>query len=300
MLHSMNALLQSKPHADVALVRKAASTLGILGGAGLSAPSVLAALCAPGSSLEDISRLISREPGLAARVLKVANSAFYGLSRNVTTIDRALVVLGQDSVRGIAAAACLDRTLMRSPESALIQRQALVTHSFATGSAAWMLARLARRALAAEAFTAGLLHNLGLPIQALLGPAGVQALLASLATDPTQDVRALESQHGLASHEACAAIVFDLWRLPPSLIAATSHHHDPDNAPEAHRPLTWLVHLGMQVAAEAGFGFSLEPRHPPCDAERLVRLGLVPEQVAEIQALLPSHLEGLQQAFAET
>lgn len=293
----MNALLHSRAALDVAQVRKAASTLGILGGAGLSAPSVLAALCAPNSSIEAISRLISREPGLAARVLKVANSAFYGLSRSVTSIERALVVLGQDAVRGIAAAACLDRTLMRSPESALIQRQALVAHSFATGSAAWLLARQGRKARAADAFTAGLLHNLGLPIQALLAPTGVQALLNALAADQRQNIRELETGQSVVSHEACAGVVFEYWRLPSSLIAATTHHHKPDSAPEADRPLAWLIHVGMQVASEAGFGFPLEPVHPPCDAERLATLGLTQDYVDEVRALLPARIDELQQAF---
>ena len=293
----MNATVPLAPRYDPASIRKAASTLGILGGAGLSASRVMAALCTPGTSLDEVSRLISQEPCLAARVLKVANSSYYGLSRNVTTIQRALVILGWDAARGIAAAACLDRTMMRAPESALIQRQALVVHSLATGTAAEMLARPLGKDRASEAFIAGLLHNLGLPVQALLGAASLPALMASLAEDPAQDIRALEVRHGLVSHETCAAVVFESWRLPATLIDATTHHHQPDEAPERHRQLAWLVHVGMQVAAEAGFGFPLEPRHEPCDARRLAELRVSPERLDEVRDQLPARLEKLQSAL---
>ncbi len=297
MLALMSAVLPLRPCHDPEPIRKAASTLGILGGTGVSASRVMAALCRPDTSLGEVSRLISQEPCLAVRVLKVANSSFYGLSRSVTTIERALVVLGWGAVRGIAAAACLDRTMMRGPESAQIQRQALVTHSLATGTAAEMLARPLGKERASEAFIAGLVHNLGLPVQGLLGGASVQALMASLANDPFQDIRALEVSHGVVSHEACAAVVFESWRLPAKLIDATTHHHRPDEAPEPHRPLAWLVHVGMQVTAEAGFCFPLEPRHAPCDVTRLAGLGLDLARLDEVRGQLPARLEELQSAL---
>ena len=293
----MNATQPLRPRPDPATIRKAASTLGILGGAGQSASRVMAALCQPDTSVEEVSRLISQEPCLAARVLKVANSSFYGLLRNVTTIDRALVVLGWEAARGIAAAACLDRTMLRAPESALIQRQALVTHSLATGIAAEMLARPLGKLKASEAFIAGLLHNLGLPVQALLGATAVHGLVASLAEDPTQDIRALEAHHGLVSHEACAAVVFESWRLPAQLIDATAHHHRPDEAPEPHRQLAWLVHAGMQIALDAGFGFSLEPRHEPVDVRQLPGLSVDSARIDEVRDQLPAKLDALQRAF---
>jgi HD-like signal output (HDOD) protein len=293
----MNATVPLRPRHDPAAIRKAASTLGILGGGGASASQVMAALCTPTTSVEEVSRLISQEPCLAARVLKVANSSFYGLLRNVTTIDRALVVLGWDATRGIAAAACLDRTMMRAPESALIQRQALVTHSLATGTAAEMLARHLGKMKASEAFIGGLLHNLGLPVQAMLGPAAVQSLVTSLAQDPHQDIRALEASHSVVPHETCAAVIFESWRLPATLIDVTTHHHQPDEAPEPNRQLAWLVHLGMQLAGEAGYTFSLEPRHAPLEPAQLTRLGLDAERLDGVREQLPSRLEALQQAF---
>jgi HD-like signal output (HDOD) protein len=300
MLHAymMNTAPAIAPDDDLPRVLKAAAALGILGGAGMSAPRVLAALCNPQATNAAVSGLIAQEPGLAARVLKVANSAFYGRARSVTSIERALSVMGLDAVRGIAAAACLDRTVMRAPEGALIQRGALVTHSLAVGTAAEALARIQRRELAGDAFMAGLLHNLGVPIQAMLNPQGMKELIADLAADPGQDVRELERRHDVLGHEACATAVFESWQLPEPLIQAAAHHHHPQEAPAATRSLTWLVHFGLHVAHGAGFSFAVEPAHAECDSDTLALLGLSQAALDEVQAALPQRIAELQGALA--
>ncbi|HXC60060.1 MAG TPA: HDOD domain-containing protein, partial [Steroidobacteraceae bacterium] len=88
---------------DAEIVR-AATSLGIIGGGANAAHRILATLCDASLDARQIADVIQREPGLAARVLKVANSAFYGSSRHIATLDRALMLLGLDAVRGIAAA----------------------------------------------------------------------------------------------------------------------------------------------------------------------------------------------------
>ena len=88
-----------------AQILKAAGSVGVLGGSALSGPRIMAALCDPEIQAREVCSLIAREPALCARVLRVANSAFYGHARSIATLERALALLGQDAVRGIAAAA---------------------------------------------------------------------------------------------------------------------------------------------------------------------------------------------------
>lgn len=114
----------------------------------------------------------------------------------MTTIERALVVLGVDAVRGIAAA-CLDLLVRRSADIATINRAALVRRSLATGIAAQALARAHHRLLAADAFLAGPLHNLGRPVQVLLDTEAVRWKGDALLVDPAQDIRELEAMRSL-------------------------------------------------------------------------------------------------------
>lgn len=262
---------------------KAASALGVIGGGAQTAHRILAALCDPDLGSREIADIVLREPGLAARVLKVANSAYYGHARNIATLDRALVILGLDAVRGITAAACLDRSIARRNQFGAIDPRALVHHCVASAFAAEQLARLGNRGNAAEAFMAALLHDFGVPVQERLDPEGVTALIKALREQPDADVQALEKSLVQIPHTRCAQVIFDGWQLPPSITLAALHHDDPNGAPGPVKELTTLVHLGIQLAIEAGFTYPAEPRQMRLPRGPMLRmLGISEEAVPPI------------------
>ena len=278
------------PITDADIVR-AASSLGVIAGGANTAHRILATLCDASLDARQIAEVIQREPALAARVLKVANSIFYGSSRNVGTLDRALMLLDLDAVRGIAAAACLDRSVARRSAQAPIDPRALALHSVASAFAAESLTRKCGRAAPTEAFMAALLHDFGVPVQERVDTPGVLKLLQALASDPDPQVAALEAQLVQVSHGRCAEVVFENWRLPQAITLAARHHDDPSLAPAPARELATLVHLGVQLALEAGFTHPLEPRQmriprPPL----LQQLGLRDEDVATIVEKLPERV----------
>lgn len=258
-----------------------------------SGPNLLAALCDLKADADVIASLVDREPGLAARVLRVANSAFYGNARGVTTVGRALLVLGFDAVRGIAAAACMDRGLVKPREGAIIDFSAVVRHSLGTAVAAEQLARLVQRDLAGEAFIAGLLHNLGLPIQARLDPAGLQAVVDALAIDPTLDLRALEARLTRVGHENCAAVLFESWNLPPLLIDAIRNHHAPFDAPASSGHLALLVHVAAELSARHVLRPPAEPLGSRWEAEAYRTMGILEDAAGDIGKGLPARVAAL-------
>ena len=263
---------------------KAASALGVLGGGAQTAHRILAALCDPGLGTREVADLILREPGLAARVLKVANSAYYGRSRDISTLDQALLVLGLDAVRGITAAACLDRSLARRGQFAAIDPRALVNHCVASGFAAEQLSRLSGRGSSAESFMAALLHDFGVPVQERLDSEGVAVLIKALQEQPDADVEPLEQSLVKVTHSRCAEVVFDSWHLPKSILLAALHCYNPTTAPGPARELTTLVHLGIQLAIDAGFTYPTEPRQFRVERAPLLRsLGIDPEADALLQ-----------------
>lgn len=245
-------------------VLKAATALGVVGSNAQTAHRLLAALCDSSLGAHEVSTIVQRDPGLTARVLKVANSAYYGRSGQISSVDQAIVLLGFDAVRGIAAAACLDRGIARRTTTAAIQPDALAAHCLASGLAAEHLARRTRPELVAEAMIAGLLHDFGVLVQERLDPDGVAALIAALRADEEARPMALEPQLVRIGHADCARIVFETWGLPTGITQAVAFHHDPLAAPDdAARDLAALAHLGMQVALDAGFAHPLEPRPLP-------------------------------------
>lgn len=280
------ALMKTQSATDpfdvVPAILRAAGNLGFVGSGSATAGRLLAALCSPAISFDELSKLLNSEPALVVRVLRVANSAFYGVSRSINTIDRALMVLGFDSVRAVAAAACLDRGLARATQDAALDHHAMVRHSLTTAVAAESIAKLVQRDMVGDAFVAGLLHNLGLPIQAVLDPAGLRTLAAALRTGDTGDFRQLERSTVRVPHEECAAVVFEQWQLPDSLVEVARWHHAPLFAPAPHKWLAAVLGLALGLTAEVGHGFELEPAPSTRDPDLMYFVGVTNENLDAI------------------
>jgi HD-like signal output (HDOD) protein len=287
----------NKPTIDRAQILKAATTLGILGSGADSVPRMLALLCDPQVDGSEIAALIERQPSMYARVLRVANSSYYGHPRSITTMERALLLLGRDAVRSIAAATCFDRTMARGTKGAAIDMQAVARHSLTTAAAAEALATIARQPMASEAFIAGLLHNLGIAVQVHLDPRGIDAMIDANRDGAACGIRVLESKHAMVGHEECLAVVFEAWQMPESLVAVAGHHHAPMDAPESHRDLTALVSLGANLGLATGPCHALEPapieRHLPA----MLWLGLTDEDLDAVAAELPARVAELGSAL---
>jgi len=170
----------------------------------------------------------------------------------------------------------------------------LLQHSLATAIAAHSLARIQHPALAPDAFSAGLLQNLGIIVQIHLDTPGTLAMLDARHTDATRNMRALELECASVGHEECVAVLFEEWKLPGSLVAAVRHHHDPISAPEIHRDLASLVNLGANLALACGATFSLEPSAVERDAQAMSILGLRAEDLDNVAAALAEHVAEFQ------
>jgi HD-like signal output (HDOD) protein len=178
-----------------------------------------------------IAAVLHADPGIAARVLKVANSAFYGRGRQVSSIDRAIVVLGLDAVRGIAAAAGLDRVVPRGTAGA-----AFAAHSAVVACASRMLARRHAALAPADGFLGGLLHDFGMLVAWRLAAAG---RIDEIAAD--------------SLHVHCGALVLDAWQLPPAVVEAAARHHASGGG-----PLAACVRLAHAAACEGEEGLAAE------------------------------------------
>ncbi|MFM2289304.1 MAG: hypothetical protein RL684_2447 [Pseudomonadota bacterium] len=280
-----------------ARILRAAASVGIIGGAGQAAPRLLSLLSNPLVSSQEVAALLGQEPGLSVRVLRIANSAFYGQSRGISTLDAAIRLLGLEAVRGIAAAACMDRTMAGAQKGAPLDLGRLVDHSLATAIAARELAGRHAPDGAGDAFIGGLLHNLGVTVQLQLDPAGVNQMLAARQAGATDDILALEAGHAGVGHQHCLQVIFAAWSLPPSLVAACCHHHDPHCAAPGFERLAACVHLGAWLALASGQTWALEPQAgAPCEAA-LDRLGLSVEALEPLRAGLPEQFVALKSAL---
>lgn len=281
---------------DPQRILEAAQALRMADSGPNSPASLIGALCDDNVGGDELAARIEAQPVLCARVLQVANSPYYGQAKTVANIPRALMLLGVNAVRGIAAAASVDQVMPRSLDC-LPDIPAILRHSLATAIAGEMLASMTHPLAARDAFLAGLLHNLGIGIQASLDPAGTTAIIAARRTRPAEPIRALEAQYSKFPHEECAAVLFEAWALPDSFIESARHHHLASETHPPHRILTSLVWASAHLALSCGNTFALEPAAPETDYAWLSELGLYDRHLATVKAELPERLALLSGAF---
>lgn len=230
-----------------------------------------------------LERLINKDHGLAARILQIANSPFYGMCGQIDTVKDACILLGVHTLRHLTlACGVMDR--FPADAGGDFDRRSLWRHAVAVGVAARTLATHCRHD-ADQAFTAGLLHDLGklaldscFPVQY----AAVQRYRE------THDCALLPAEIALLGfdHSNVGARLATRWRLPAVTCAAIGGHHAPDLAPA---PLTDLVHLADVVCRGLAVGDKGDTPVPPMSPLVMQRLGLRWEQLdgmfAEIEQL---------------
>lgn len=207
----------------------------------------------PEVDFRKVIQVIESDPALTARMLRAANSAFYGVSRRVQTVQQAIVLLGHEAVINLALGISvlnLKRNLLKQWPG---DPSAFWRHSITVALLARELARALHCANSEEAFVAGLLHDIGkLVLLTHYGVVYAQALLA--ARQGPEPLHVLERElfevdHAVAGYALCLH-----WHLPDTLAQAVAEHHA--EQPPATRTTAELVYEANELAKRLGLGES--------------------------------------------
>lgn len=256
----------------------------------------------PSSTAQDLQRMISNDPALCSRILKVVNSAFYGLPGQVASIDRAIVLLGLNAVKNIAVAASLVKLFRGGELGQAFSARELWTHSIATATAARQIAVEVSLGLPDEAFLAGLMHDIGIVVELQYDRQKLLKVVEMLGVDATGKPRRemLEAEREIfgADHQAFGEALSRKWKFPPSLTMAAGHHHTPLELPAEQRTLPTVVHIADKIAGQSGTGFRLDLVDTAIGDELLEAIGLGREQADAILAELPNSLQEVRQLLS--
>ncbi|QJR37935.1 HDOD domain-containing protein [Gemmatimonas groenlandica] len=244
----------------------------------------------PTSTENELLEVLEGDPPLAARVLKVVNSAFYGRPRQVGSTAAAMRLLGVNAVRNVALAASLNR-LFRGGMVPGFDASALWTHSVAVGTAARRIAERCRGIPPEEAMLAGLLHDIGLLVAIQASYIEFTGLIAATLKDASISFADAETHWLGATHEVFGKALCEQWRFPHALTMACGHHHDPMALAEHDRRLPAVIHVADVLAGRVGGGFTrMVGREAPADGVCEL-LGLHASDLAAIEAQLSSDIE---------
>jgi len=255
----------------------------------------------PKSSAQDLNELIGRDPALSARVLKVVNSAFYGLPRQIGSINRAISMLGLNAVKNIAIAASLAKLFRGGALCDRFDAKELWDHSIAVATAARLLAKEARMSSGDEAFLGGLMHDIGIMVELQSDRAKLVKVFGDMQFDgdgnPLLDFRMVERAVFGADHCHFGEALCEQWKFPRSLAIACGFHHDPAGAPAEARQIPWLIFVAERLATEHG-GFHADMMDRGIPREAFLSLGINEANLENVRAQLGEKLAEAQATLA--
>jgi len=185
-----------------------------------------ALLAAKDVSLDEIEGILRHDPGLAANVLRLANSAFFGVPRKVSTLKHAVALLGVKRFAQIAVSACMSKTMEKAVEGYGLSPGALWLHSIAVSNTAETLANYKQFDQTNDVFTPALLHDMG------------KLVLGEFLQEESQKIKDLirggvpldiaENMVLGTDHAEAGALILNRWSLPGDLVDAVRWHHNPE------------------------------------------------------------------------
>jgi HD-like signal output (HDOD) protein len=193
-----------------------------------------------------VAEVAGREPALCAKLLQVANSAFFGLGRKVASLDEAVALLGLSAVRDLALSAQFLALLEGVAQVPGLRGDLLQRHARLAGRIA---RRLADKHIAREAFTAALLQDLGRLVLAAGRPTELTAIIARHAAGGSL----VDAELALlgATHAQVGAYLLGLWGVAPTLVEAVALHHAPRPRGAGGLDFTAITHVAGALADEA-------------------------------------------------
>lgn len=207
----------------------------------------------PNASAAQIANAIERDQSLTARILRVANSPFYGFARRISTIDLAVVVMGTNTIKEIVLSLVIQKFLKNS-STKIFDIKSFWDYSLFCGSTSRLLARKLGYTIAGEAFVAGLMHDIGILIIADNFTNKFNEIFKLIENKQVGLIQA-EEEILDTNHMEIGAFIGQKWNLPEQLCAAILNHHTPYSIinresagieidlENIHQPLTAIVSM---------------------------------------------------------
>ncbi len=242
----------------------------------------------PNSSFSDLAKVIESDQGIVTRVLKMANSPYYGLSGNVSSVKHASVVLGTKTLMELLNLACSSEILGQTLEGYDLAAGDLWMHSLAVANGSQLIARRVNPGLEQDAFSAGLIHDVG---KIILDPYILERKAEFQTFVKERSDTFLEAEKVILGfdHAELASEVCERWQIPRHIVLAIRYHHDP--TPSDNDMLSYIVHLADAVAIMSGIGAGLDGMLYTIHGDALSRLRLKEDDLFDIMGEIACYVE---------
>lgn len=256
---------------------------------------IIATVENPRSSAGQLHKIIAHDPSLSSRILKVVNSAFYGVSGQIGSVERAIVLLGLTAVKNIAVAASLGQLFRGVKLGAGFTARDLWTHCIAVGVTARELGLKIKASNTEDFFLAGLIHDIGILVELQTWPEKMESICSSVKNNNTSfcDV---ERQVLGVDHQALGQGLTEQWKFTKICQQVAGYHHRPSDLQDECLPV-WAVHVADTICCQNAQGFNLTARSQEIDPVALSKLGLEQAEVDQMKESLTERIGGAMAVF---
>jgi HD-like signal output (HDOD) protein len=236
------------------------------------------------SSANDLARIISNDQALSARVLKIANSPYYGLPKKIDSITRAIVVIGFREIVSIALGSGIFKTFSSNKNDALLDMNDLWKHSIGVGFASRLIEQKTGVEAQESTMLMGLLHDIGKIVFLIYFPEEYAEVLEKQRAKRVS-LHIVEKELLEIDHAEMAYLLMKQWNFPDSISLPIRSYHNLAECPVEYMNRGMIIHVGDYVCHRAEIGHSTN-LFPEKSEEVFSAIGLSLEQVEELAVKL--------------
>lgn len=238
----------------------------------------------PVSTPNDLAHVINLDPVLLGKVLKLVNSAYYHLANQVTSIVKAIIMLGLNTIKNLALSTAVLGTMTKKENFVALNMDGYWRHSLAVAVTAKLIAAKSGvdPKLRDEYFVAGLLHDIG---KIILNQSFSQIYFQAIQEADMEMVPLWQKERDVLriSHARVGRLVAEKWQLSPSLVEAIALHHEPLESSAETRKVVCAVAAANSFCVVNDIGFSGDRAPEELPPEVWSVLGIKEERLYDLQ-----------------
>ncbi|MCD6293328.1 MAG: HDOD domain-containing protein [Deltaproteobacteria bacterium] len=248
----------------------------------------------PNSNIEDLAAIIETDQSVVVKILKLMNSPYYGLGREISSIGQACSLLGFGKLREVIVAVGVSNVLGKKLKGYEFESGELWLHSIATGFCSRILAEKKNRELANDAYTGGLLHDVG---KIILDPYVLERKDAfdNFMKDETKLVLDAEKAILGFDHAEIASDICRKWHIPENVTISIQYHHYPSLSEGSE--LAHIVHAADYLVRQSGLGYEDDDLMVELEEGAIDFLGFTQENFSDISFQVLEYVQKIDGAY---
>ena len=213
------------------------------------------------TTARDLADFVSKDQAITNKILRLANSAYYGMMKEIDSISRAITIIGFNEVVSLTIGMGVMSSFQQKGLNDVLDMQGLWLHSIACAFAAKKIAKNCRLNIADQVFLNGLLHDTGKVILAIYFPNEYQDVLGE-ARNSQVELYKTEKRILNIDHAILSGYLMERWHFPDNLVLPSRFHHNPDMCPKEYQQVLWIVKFGDYLCQQGGIGYGGNPVVP--------------------------------------